>query len=94
MYAKTILLLSIAICLSGCATRLTLISPPVSSDLLTRCEGTVAPLTSGDQYDIARALTETNQIYKDCKAKQNALVDAVLTREQVINSVRTQLETK
>lgn len=88
-----ILLLSIAVCLTGCATKLTVTSPPIPSDLRVRCGDVIAqPLTTGDQYDLARALNEAVRYGKDCRARMGALVDAVDTREQVMNSLKKQIE--
>lgn len=63
------------------------------SELRVRCPDTIAqPLTTGDQYDTARALAQSVRSYRECKARNDALVDAVEVREQVIQSVKQQIE--
>lgn len=85
--------LLIVACLTGCATRLTLISPPVRADLLESCGDVIAePLTTGDQYDTSRALVEATSYAKKCRARQDALVDAVKSRDQLMKSVQDQLK--
>lgn len=60
-----------------------------------RCPDTIAqPLTTGDQYDTSRALVEAVKYGKECKARQDALVNAVEVREQLMQSVKQQLEGK
>lgn len=88
-----ILLLLIAVCLTGCGTNLVLTSPPVPDKFKTRCSDTIAdPLTTGDQYDLSRALTQSTKSYRTCQAKDDALIDAVDTREQVMQSISDQLK--
>jgi hypothetical protein len=74
-------------------TKLTLISPDVPSELMVKCGDVIAePLTTADQLDLARALVQASKYGKDCAARQQALIDAVKTREEVMKSVKTQLE--
>ena len=88
-----ILLLLIAAFLTGCGPRLTLISPPLPDDLLVRCDAVIAdPLTTGDQYDLARALAQAIGYGKTCKARDDALVNAMKVRETMLESVKQQLE--
>lgn len=87
------LFLLTAVCLSGCATHLTLNSPPIPDELRQPCAQQAAkPLTTGDQYDLARALAEANSAFKDCRARHAALLDAVNTRKQVLHSIKKQVE--
>lgn len=76
--------------MTGCATKLTVISPPIDEELRARCTITVEPLTSGDQYDTARALVQAVKSYRDCKAKHDALLNAIDVRDRVIQSVQQQ----
>ncbi len=94
MYARNSLPPLIALFLTGCATQLTLISPPIPNELVSRCTITVDPLTSGDQYDVARALAQSQKGYRECKAKHDALINAIETREQVIQSIKNQMSSK
>lgn len=72
---------------------MTLISPPVPSELTTRCQAKIAdPLTTGDQLDVARALGQSISAYRDCKARHDALVDAVQSRDAIVQSIQTQLQ--
>ena len=90
-----ILPLLLAACLTGCASQLTLISPPLPAELRVRCPDTIAqPLTTGDQYDTARALVEAVRYGKECKARQDALVNAVEVRQEILDSVKLQIEGK
>lgn len=58
-----------------------------------KCSGNVAnPLILGDQYDLARALNESVSFGLTCKARQEALVNAVVVRDQILKSVKAQLE--
>ena len=87
------LLLLLVVCLTGCASQLTLISPPIHDDLRVRCGNTIAqPITTGDQYDLARALVEAAKYGKDCKARMDALVNAVEVRQEILESVKKQIE--
>lgn len=83
----------IAVCLTACATPLTLISPPVPDSLLVRCPDAVSdPLTTADQFDTARALAQATGSYRRCQARQAALVDAIEAREAILSSIRSQIE--
>lgn len=67
----------------------------MKKELLAKCGDIIAaPLTTGDQYDVSRALSEANEYAKKCRARQSALVDAVEAREQLMLSVKQQLEKK
>lgn len=58
--------------------------PPVPREYLESCpERAAAPLTDADQYDLARALVEAGTWGRNCKAKLDALIDAVKVREAV-----------
>jgi hypothetical protein len=82
-------------CLTGCATHLTLISPPVAPRLLAKCGDQIAqPLTSADQYDLARALAQATRYGATCAARQAELVDAIEARNQLLQSVEAQLNRK
>lgn len=82
-----------ALCLSGCATSLTLISPPIRAELLVTCGDKIAdPLTTGDQYDTSRALVQATRYARECATRQRILVDAVQIREQMMQSIKQQLE--
>lgn len=86
------LLLCLVVFLTGCATRLTVISPDVPADLKVRCPDEIArPLTTGDQYDLARALAEAAKYGRDCRARMNELIDAVEVREGVMRSLQKQI---
>lgn len=86
------LLLLIAACLTGCGTNLTVISPPIDQRLLAKCGDKIAdPLTSADQYDTARALSQATKYATTCAARQEALVDAVQARDQLLRSVEAQI---
>lgn len=90
---KNLSLPLIALCLSACATKLTVVSPPIPNELRTRCTGAIAqPLATGDQYDTARALSQSIRAYRECKVIHDALVDAVEVRETVIQSIQKQLK--
>jgi hypothetical protein len=52
------------------------------------------PLTSGDQFDTSRALVQATAHARSCAARQSALVDAVTTRETILQSVKQQMEKK
>lgn len=87
-----LLLLLTAACLTGCGTNLTLVSPPVDPRLLVRCSEQIAePLTTADQYDLARALTQATKYGATCAARQGELVDAIEARNQLLRSVQAQL---
>lgn len=65
------------------------------ADLRVKCPDTIAqPLTTGDQFDTSRALVEAVKYGKECKARQDALVNAVEVREQIMQSIQQQLEGK
>lgn len=87
-----ILLLLIVASLTGCATPLVLNSPAIPDKFKTRCSEQIAePLTTGDQYDLARALTQSVKTYRTCQATHDALIDAVEIREQVMQSIVDQV---
>ena len=87
------LLLIFVVCLTGCATKLTIVSPPVPETLRERCPDVIAqPLTTGDQFDTSRALIEAVQYSKTCRARHDALIDAIDVRDHIMQSVKTQLE--
>ena len=89
---RTLLILLVA-CLTGCAHQLTLISPPVDDELLVKCDSVIAqPLVAADQYDLSRALAEAASYGQTCKARHDALVNAVIVRQQILASVKAQLE--
>lgn len=68
-------------------------SPDVPDKFKVKCPDKVAdPLTTGDQYDLSRALTQSVQSYRTCQANHEALIDAVETREQVMQSITDQLK--
>lgn len=51
---------------------------------MTPCSQTIAdPLTTADQYDLARALNQAAGNYRACQAQNDALINAVRTREAV-----------
>ena len=88
-----ILLLPLVACLTACGTNLTLISPPLPADLLAKCSDKIAdPLTTADQYDTARALTQAIGSYKECRARHDALLNAIQVRESMLASVKQQIE--
>lgn len=59
---------------------------------LAPCSRKVAdPLTTGDQYDLARALAQAAQSVKVCADKNDALIDAVDVRDQVTQSLINQI---
>lgn len=73
--------------LAGCATPSIRSLPPVPPELLVRCVGPKAdPLTTADQFDLARALTQSVAWARDCARKHDALVDAVEVRQGVGNA--------
>ena len=87
------LLLILVAFLPGCATQLTLLSPPVPAELRVRCEDPIAdPLTTADQYDLARALTQAIKFGFDCRARHSALVDAIDVRDQIMTQVKAQID--
>lgn len=87
-----ILLLLIVACLTGCATPLVVTSPAIPDKFKTLCSEAVAdPLTTGDEYDLSRALTQSVKSYRTCQAQHAALIDAVDTREAVMQSISDQL---
>ncbi|MES2319997.1 MAG: hypothetical protein V4631_21155 [Pseudomonadota bacterium] len=49
-------------------------------------------MTTADQFDTARALVQAAEYGKKCAARQAALVDAVKSRDQLMQSVKKQLE--
>lgn len=52
------------------------------------------PLITADQYDLSRALTQATEYAKICRARQDGLVDAVEARDQLMESVKQQLNKK
>jgi hypothetical protein len=84
-----ILLILLAVWLTGCATTLTAGSPSIKDELLEPCGKQIAdPLTTADQHDLARALDQAVVYGKDCAKKQAELAGAVKVRELM----REQLE--
>lgn len=58
-----------------------------------RCPDVIAdPLVTGDQFDLSRALVQATQYGKACSARLDALVDAIDVRDQIMATVKTQLE--
>lgn len=58
-----------------------------------RCSDTIAqPLTTGDQYDTSRALVEAVRFGRECKSRNDALINAIEVREQLMESVKQQIE--
>ena len=47
---------------------------------------------TGDQFDLSRALVQATQYGKACSARLDALVDAIDVRDQIMATVKTQLE--
>lgn len=73
-------------CLTGCANPSTLHFPPISYELMQPCGEVIAqPLTTGDQYDLARALSEVTNYAKSCRIRMGNLIEAVQGREKIIN---------
>jgi hypothetical protein len=88
-----ILLLLIAVCLTGCSAPLILNSPAIPDRYKQRCSDAIAdPLTTGDQYDEARALGQAIKYGRTCAALHDSLIDAVDTREAVMQSISDQLK--
>lgn len=51
---------------------------------MTPCNQTIAdPLTTADQFDLARALNQAAGNYRACQAQNDALIEAVRTRESI-----------
>jgi len=50
------------------------------------------PLTTADQYDLARALTQAAQYAFQCSARLSELVDAVTLRDALAADLKKQLE--
>ena len=75
-------------------TRSIVILPPqVPHDLLARCAiPAAAPLTSGDQFDLARALVDTLRSARECESRHQALVEAVRVRQELFQILKAQLE--
>lgn len=70
-----------------------LTSPAIPDKFKTPCDEQVAdPLTTGDEYDLSRALTQSVKSYRTCAARNDALIDAVNVREQVSQSIADQLK--
>lgn len=87
------LLLLLVLCLTGCATPLVVTSPAIPDKFKVHCSEQIAdPLTTGDEYDLSRALTQSVKSYRSCSAHNDALIDAVETREQVMQSISDQLK--
>lgn len=90
---RTLIITLIVVCLSGCVTKLTLNSPEIKSELKQPCGDKIAePLTTADQFDLARALVQSTTYARDCAARHRALIDAIEVREQVMKSVKTQMD--
>lgn len=48
------------------------------------CTNQIAdPLTTADQYDLARALNQAVGSYRTCQANNDALINAVRTRQSI-----------
>ncbi len=47
---------------------------------------------TGDQFELSRALVQATQYGKACSARLDALVDAIDVRDQIMATVKTQLE--
>jgi len=47
---------------------------------------------TGDQYELSRALVQATQYGKSCSARLDALVDALDVRDQIMATVKAQLE--
>jgi hypothetical protein len=76
--------LALALCLTACATTSIAPWPPVPDALMAPCPDRLAdPLTSADQFDLARALTQATGSYRACQAHNNALADAVRSRQSI-----------
>jgi len=74
------------VCLTGCASPSTLHFPPIRYELMQPCGDVIAqPLTTGDQYDLARALGEATKYAKSCRIRMGELIEAVQAREKLIN---------
>ena len=87
------LLLCLVVFLTACSNQLTLISPPVPPELRVKCGDSIAePVTTGDQLDTARALVQSVKYGLDCRSRHAALVDAIDVRDQIMASVKMQLE--
>ena len=88
-----ILLLMAAACLTACAQNLTVNSAPVDDRLLVACGEAIAdPLTTGDQYDTARALGQAIKYGRDCSDRHDQLISAVRARAGYADSLNKQLE--
>ena len=87
------LLLSLAVSLTACSNNLTIVSPPVPDALRQKCPDIIAdPLVTGDQFDLSRALVQATQSGKACSARLDALVDALDVRDQIMATVKAQIE--
>lgn len=88
-----ILLILLAVCLSGCATSLTTASPEVNTELMQPCTGNIAePLTTADQNDLARALNQAITFGEQCAERIQKLIDAVQLREQMAKAIKEKIE--
>lgn len=81
---RALLLLTVA-CLTGCATPSIVVSTPkVPDEYLEKCpERVAARLAQADQYDLARALVDSVEWGRACKARFDALIEAVKARQQL-----------
>ena len=88
---RTLLLLSAA-CLTGCATPSIVVSTPrVPHEYLETCPSKAAKqLETADQHDLARALVETVEWGRGCKARLDALIESVKVREGVAKQLEQQ----
>ena len=92
---RILLLMLIALSLTACATKLTLISPDVPNEYMVGCGEVIAePLTTADHLDLARALVQASKYGKECASRQQALIDAVKVRQEIAKSIKQQLEKK
>jgi hypothetical protein len=68
------------------------ISPAVPDKFKTPCDEQVAdPITTGDQFDLSRALAQSVKTYRTCEARHQSLIDAVDARDQVMTSISQQI---
>lgn len=50
------------------------------------------PLTTADQHDTARALVQATHTARDCKARMDALIDAVEVRDEIVRQLKEQMK--
>jgi hypothetical protein len=63
----------------------------VPNEYLETCSAKAAePLVSADQTDLARALVDVARWGRNCKAKLDALIEAVKVREALANQLEQQ----